>query len=315
MTAVRVATYNLYLGADVTLIFGAQNTDHLVRQAKLVLEQLLATDFRSRAVAVAALLSRERVDVVGLQEAARWSRRPLGPDGPTGEPEVWCDFLDELLAVLERAGTPYDAHALNATFTGGAPVSETEAMGVLGFNAVLVRRGGPVTVTGSGVGDYETHLEIPTGMPDLVLRIARGWGWVEAEVDGRPFRFVNTHIEAYDERVRNAQRDELLAAVDGQGTPVVIVGDFNAPPEDVGMPAAYLDAWVAGRGDGPGPTCGQAADLANAESTLADRIDYVWVRGAEVRWCRVVGDRVGDKTVDTALWPSDHACVVAELTL
>jgi exonuclease III len=81
------------------------------------------------------------------------------------------------------------------------------------------------------------------------------------------------------------------------------------------MPAPYVDAWLAAGGDRDGGfTCGQAPDLANARSTLRSRIDYVWVRGPEVRWCRLIGDAAVDRTVDGSLWPSDHAGVVAGLT-
>jgi endonuclease/exonuclease/phosphatase family metal-dependent hydrolase len=150
-------------------------------------------------------------------------------------------------------------------------------------------------------------------MPGLVLGIARSWSWVDAEVAGRPFRFVNTHLEAWDAEVRDAQRDELLDELGRPEVPVVVVGDFNAEPADVGMPAEYVDAWaVAGTG-GPGWSCGQVADL-TGECALATRIDYVFARGPEVGRCWVVGDRDEDRTPG-GLWPSDHAGVVADLTL
>lgn len=315
MTSLRVATYNVYLGADLTLVFGAQSPEHLREQALLVHRQLLGTDFPARAEAIARLLVRERVDVVGLQEVARWSRSSLGPDGSPLEPEVWCDFLTELLATLERSGTPYDAHAANANFHGGAAISDDEAMSVLGFNVILVRRDSGVEVTGSRTGGYAATLGIPTGMDELVLNIPRSWGWVDAVVDGSAFRFVNTHTEAYDERTRNAQRDELLHGVGDPGMPVVVVGDFNSRPETVGMPESFQDAWVVAGDGGPGHTCGQAADLANVESLLGDRIDYVWVRDAGVESCRVVGDVDADRTTGASVWPSDHACVVCDLRL
>jgi endonuclease/exonuclease/phosphatase family metal-dependent hydrolase len=94
---------------------------------------------------------------------------------------------------------------------------------------------------------------------------------------------------------------------------VVVVGDFNATPDKVGMPEEYVDAWTAAGRDGDGRTCGQKADL-TGESSLDARIDYIWVRGAEVAACWVVGHRPEDRT-PSGLWPSDHAAVVAEITL
>ena len=315
MTSLRVATYNLYLGADVTVVFGATSAEDLAGRARLVLDQLLATDFPARAAAIAAILVRERVDVVGLQEVARWSRAVDAGDGADGgeRSEVWLDFLDELRAALRRAGEVYDVHACTSNFRGGAVIPGEAAMTVLGHNVVLVRRGSGVRVTGERTGDFTRTLDVATAMPDLVLNIARSWGRVDAEVRGHPFRFVNTHTEAWDETVRNAQRDELLAAIGVDDSPVVLVGDFNAAPDAVGMPASYVDAWaVAGR-DGDGLTCGQSADL-SGESRLAERIDYVFVRDAEVTGCWVVGARPEDRTA-SGLWPSDHAGVVADILL
>jgi hypothetical protein len=77
------------------------------------------------------------------------------------------------------------------------------------------------------------------------------------------------------------------------------------------MPGDWVDAWTLGHGDGF--TSGQAGDLANEVSTLRERIDYVWVRGAAVRDCRVVGDAPRDRTSPHGMWPSDHGCVVADL--
>ncbi len=309
---VRVASYNVYLGADLTLVFAVESPEHLATQAARVRDQVLATDFPARADAIAGLLVRERVDLVGLQEVAEWSRATVDADGSPGEPEVWLDFLDELLAALQRAGAGYDAYASTANFAGGARVGDAEVMSVLGHNVILVRRGSGIEVSDERTGDFAATLEITTRMADLVLQVRRSWGWIDARAGGHPFRFVNTHTEAYDEQIRNAQRDELLAAVGTPGLPVVVVGDFNAVPGKVGMPADYVDAWVAGGGGGDGHTCGQAADLANPDSALRMRIDYVWVRDVAVEACWVRGADAVDR-VPTGLWPSDHACVVADL--
>lgn len=300
-----MATYNLYLGADLTVVFDATDEADFARRARVVHDQVLATDLVARAEAVARILARERVDVVGLQEVARWSRDEVG--------EPWLDFLDELLAALARAGAAYDAHAATTSFAGGAQVAGGDAMSVLGRNVILVRRDVGLRVLGSRAGSFCRTLEVVTPMPGLVLGIARSWSWVDAQVGDRPLRFVNTHLEAWDAQVRDAQRDELLDELGSPEMPLVLVGDFNAAPADVEMPAEYVDAWaVAGTG-GPGWTCGQVADL-TGECALATRIDYVFVRGPVVDRCWVVGDHDEERTPG-GLWPSDHAGVVADLTL
>jgi endonuclease/exonuclease/phosphatase family metal-dependent hydrolase len=308
---IRAATYNLYLGADITVIFGVSSQEDLAGKAGVVRDQVLATDFAGRAAAIARILVRERVDVVGLQEVSRWSRTVTDADGEQ-RTEVWLDFLEALLVALAAEGAEYDVHACTANFRGGATIPGEGETSVLGHNVVLVRRGSGVRVTGERVGDFSRTLDIPTGMPELVLNVARSWGGVDVEVQGRPIRFVNTHLEAWDEAVRTAQREELLEVMDDFAGPVVVVGDFNATPEAVGMPPEYSDAWAVA-GDGAGLTSGQAADLLGP-SALATRIDYIWVRGVEVAACRVVGERPEDRT-SSGLWPSDHACVVADIVV
>lgn len=301
-TSVRVATYNLYLGVDLSLLFGVP-VDGMDAVVNELTRQLEITDFPSRARAIARLLVEAQVDLVGLQEVTRWTR---GDD-------VVVDFLEELTAALEEAGAEYDVHAVNENF-GGSGANLT----ITGSNATLVRRDRQDTrqdirVLAEGTGDYEAGLVVPTPLGEV--RIARSWGWVDVELNGRPLRFVNTHTEAYDETVRNAQRDQLLTTLEAVDGPVVLVGDFNAPPDQVGIGAPYKDAWsVADGNPEAGFTCGQSADLRNEESLLRERIDYIWVRGANVRTCQLTGDRPSHRT-ETGLWPSDHAAVCAELSL
>ena len=305
MSRLRVATYNLYLGADLSLLFDVTDLDALAEQARVVRGQLTATRFEERARAVAAILARERPDLVGLQEVSHWTFTASGD-----EERVVVDHLSTLVAELERAGCGYDVHAVNPNFGGGLPF-EDGWMGLVGANVVLVRRGGPVEVTGEATGLFDRRLEVVTGIEGVTFPVVRGWGAVDVLLDGRPLRFVTTHTEAYDGQARDAQRDELLAAqADAEGR-VVLVGDYNARPVEVGLPESGTDAWT--RGDGDGFTCGQAADLANETSTLDERIDYVWVRGVRVLAAHVVGDRPEDRTTPHGLWPSDHAGVVADL--
>ena len=291
--ALRVATYNLYLGADLSLLFGLPEEGSAEVVAELT-RQLEVTDFPTRARAVARLLVDAQVDLVGLQEVTRWERGGV----------VLCDFREELKAALAETGDDYDVHAVNANFAGtGAE------MAIEGSNVILVRR--DLRVLEERIGTYAAALTVPTPMGPV--RIARSWGWVDVETELGVVRFANTHTEAYDVTVRNAQRDELLEAVGNPDYPVVLVGDFNATPDNVGIPAPYVDAWrAAGHDPNTGHTCGQAADLRNEASTLHERIDYVWVRGAKVEECELLGAKSEERT-EGGLWPSDHAGVLAKI--
>jgi len=48
---------------------------------------------------------------------------------------------------------------------------------------------------------------------------------------------------------------------------------------------------------------------------MHERIDYVFVRDADVRRTWTIGDRQDDRSTPHRLWPSDHAGVVADLRL
>ena len=311
MTHVRVATYNLYLGADLALLFGVRDRAALAEQVHVVRKQLDATRFHERAAAVAELLARERPHLVGLQEVSRWAVAPIGLDGSLGEERVLVDFLPALLDALDAAGCPFDALVVNENFAGAMPVSDTEWMSLVGANVTLVRRDAGVEVLGGTTGEFAAGHEVVTGIDGVSFPIVRSWGSLDVRVDGAALRFANTHTEAYDGRVRDAQRDELLAHCDEASTPVVLVGDFNATPDVVGVPDPWLDAWSTS--EGVGATVGQAADLANEQSTLSGRIDYVFARDAGVTACRRIGHRSADRSTPHGLWPSDHAGVVADL--
>lgn len=310
MPTLTVATYNVYLGAQVELLFSAGSAAELEATAEVVRRQLVTTDFPDRAGALARVLARERPEVVGLQEVTRWTTAPL--DDPT-DVEVVADFLPTLLDALAAENCRYDPHAIGQTFGGGLPAAG-EWVSIAGADVILVRRDGGFAVTAERTAPYSRILDVRIPLEGVSFPIRRGYGLVEGHVAGTPLRVANTHLEAYDAEVRDAQRDELLGALAQTPDPVAVVGDFNARPHAVGVGAPYADAWLAAGGDPErGVTCGQRADLRNDTSMLAQRIDYVFVRGAEVRSCRVVGDQDGDRSSDTGLWPSDHAGVVARI--
>jgi hypothetical protein len=79
--------------------------------------------------------------------------------------------------------------------------------------------------------------------------------------------------------------------------------------------AGFVDAFRTTRPTDPGFTFGQAEDLLNVTSTMSHRIDLVQFRGAfTVKDVQVVGAGPADRA-RVGLWPSDHARVVATLTL
>ncbi len=298
---VSVATYNLYLGADLSLILGERPSSDLDPQVAEVQRQLLATSFPDRAEHIAGTLVEREVDLVGLQEVCCWT---------LAHEQLW-DFTVLLLDALRRRGADYEVVSEVATFSGEGELSGPDAVlpiDLRGSNVVLRRADSRVRVLEEAHGVFSEALET-ISLGDHRIAIARGWCGVHCQVGEQRFAFVDTHTEAYDAGSRDRQRDEVLTACRRWGDPVVLVGDFNATPDRVAMPSGLVDAWSV-NGDDPGPTCCQAADLGNEESWLSERIDYVWVRGAQVVSATRLGAEPGTREL-AGRWPSDHAGVQA----
>ena len=173
---------------------------------------------------------------------------------------------------------------------------------------------------------------------------------MDATVDGKQYRFVNTHLEVQEPDgteassiVQAAQAAELIGVL-GLTTPpdrsLIVVGDINSSSEDPLIPgpwpfpppfdqaiippyallvaAGYTDAWTELPYPRPGFTCCQESDLSNKYSILDERIDVIFSADApdSVRRGRVLGATLWSKTWSTwpkPLWPSDHGSVAAEL--
>jgi endonuclease/exonuclease/phosphatase family metal-dependent hydrolase len=315
-----VASYNLYLGADLTPLFSATSPADLVQRAGQVYANVVKTDFPARAEAIAKLLAANPPDVAGLQEVALWETGPIG--GPLSPS---FDFLQLLLDALARHGLMYRPVAVNANFSGELPISATTAAR-FGDRDVIIARAdlpdGMLKVSDPESHNFAARLVIPTAIPGLSFTVPRGWSAVDLKVRGKTVRFANTHLEAFSTPVRNAQGSELAAALATSTHPVVLVGDLNSRPDDMAgaygtlEAAGYADAWSVVHGPNGGFTSGQSELLDNVPSLLDHRIDYVLFqpRAVEALEADVIGDELNDRTF-TALWPSDHAGVVATLHL
>lgn len=139
--------------------------------------------------------------------------------------------------------------------------------------------------------------------------------------NGQTFRVINTHLDPDSPFVQIAQGNELLTGPANTTQPVILLGDLNSNADGTGTPtyqnfldAGFGDVWLE-VGSGDGFTSSQDADLLNALSSLSRRIDFILFKNEWVpNTADVVGEEQSDRTA-TALWPSDHAGVVATLIL
>jgi endonuclease/exonuclease/phosphatase family metal-dependent hydrolase len=316
-----VATYNLYLGADLTPLFAASSPQELVQRAGQIYANVVKTDFPSRAEAIAGLLAANPPDVAGLQEVSLWETGPIG-----GSLSPSYDFLELLLAALAGHGLTYRPVATNVNFSSDpTPISATTAARLTDRDVIIARAdpsSSRLKVSNPESHNFTATLVIPSAIPGLSFRVPRGWSAVDVKLRGKTVRFANTHLEAFSTTVRNQQARELAAALAGSASPVVLVGDLNSEPDDTAgaygtfAAAGYVDAWVVVHGPEGGFTAGQAELLDNVPSKLDHRIDYALYqpRGVEAVAVEVLGEELEDRTV-AGLWPSDHAGVVATLHL
>jgi endonuclease/exonuclease/phosphatase family metal-dependent hydrolase len=329
---VNVLTRNLYVGGDISRVFGAADP---IAAANEVWQEILHTNFPARAEHLAAEISRMRPDLVGLQEVIRFTvgevTDPVFPSTPL------LDFLAILQANLMVLGVEYDVAVRHANTRLAVPVLFPSGLMLVGLeqaDAILVRRG--VEVANSFGQTYAAFppLELTAGFP-----LRRGWTQVDARVGGSWLRFVNTHLEIQPfAPVQEAQIAELIGHLAESPYPVILVGDFNsaanrnAPAESKTasyrtlLDAGFHDLWLAqdGVSNNSGPTCCQASDLSNRASELDQRLDLILTR--EVQYWRgvrkaavqveVFGHRPPDRFLTPDgyhLWPSDHAGVAAKL--
>lgn len=245
-------------------------------------------------------------------------------------------------------------------------------LGVIDRDVILARSGLQVTPTPfaaaycptQDVGDGCNFAKAGTASAVVTVQVAgnavpvkvyftRGFVGVEAMVNGKSYRFVNTHLETRLEgfgpqgrQYQSAQAYELRTVLSqfplAPGQTLLLVGDMNSDPRDpvypappgyefLGQPpyqqfvaAGFTDAWTmqpsspAGKGAPLSSyTCCQFEDLSNFKSDLYERVDLIFskTKPRKVPDAKRLGILIGDKTLPKAfgLWPSDHASVAAKI--
>ena len=322
-----VMTQNLYLGADLTPVLSAPNPGAFLVAVAGLYAVVQASDFPTRAAAIAAEIDRNDVDIVGLQEVAKYTT-----SGPGAPPSL--DFLAILLEKLADRGLSFSVAAVGSNANVG-PIPLISCSEVIvgaclisyeDRDAILVNnRTRHLDVTSAQSGRYVAQQSVAG--PVVAISFDRGWVSIDGRLDGENFRFATSHleIEAYP-AIQEAQALEFLAGPANAPGAVIAVGDFNSAA-DGSTTASYElltglldDSWVDNSHDrgkrrkNTGLTCCQAADLANAASALSIRIDLVLTGGGvDVEDVDVVGDTPFQGIAPR--WASDHAGLVARIEI
>jgi hypothetical protein len=337
----KVMTRNLYLGANLTPAIEAESLPEFVQANGQILREVTANNFPVRAEGLADEILRAKPDLVGLQEVALWRTAPpsLTPvlTGTPTATTVRYDYLAELLAELNRGPDRYEVVVVQNEFDLEAPgdengvagdgpnpaIPDAEINGRLTMrDVILARRGAGVDTKNAQSANFATNL--PVTVAGVPLIVKRGWTATDARVRGTGwFRFVNTHLEAFQPQIRQAQAAELVAPT-GPATselPVVLVGDLNSDDDTVTGDdrLAYETLLAAGMvnrsTDDPLSCCLESSLLAvgkgGSEADFDHQVDHILTRDPEL--VTLVDSEVSGIQPVNGFWNSDHAGVFSVL--
>lgn len=327
-----VMTQNVYVGTDVDRILMA-SPDSIPIVAAELFQMLQGTNFPERAEALAREIKKVKPHLIGLQEISEIRIEIPGDyfvNYQADADSMIYDYLDLMMQALQDHNLDYKVAGIIRNADVEVPmlagISEEGPIfadiRLTDFDVILARK--DVIVSNLLAKNYDYGIDLP----ELGISIPRGYVSIDAEVRGKTFRFVNTHLEDPANNpdlleLQWAQAYELTAVLSQENKPVIVVGDFNSaapdgPTYNFMLSEGYQDAWAFNRkvAEEPGFTFGHAPDLRNPASEFYERIDYVFLRngGQTIKGpvvAHVVGDKARDRTVN-GLWPSDHGGVVVK---
>jgi endonuclease/exonuclease/phosphatase family metal-dependent hydrolase len=343
-----VMTRNIYLGGDIMRPLNATKgvsdavaTLVAFSNANYELREVVdKTSFPTRSKLLAREILTRKPDLVGLQEVATWRRGPFDVTavltGKKTATQVDYDFLKTLLkdlkgnykAVVVREESDVEGPVSKAS----DPLSDPEAYNarLTMHDVILQRKKSKVKVLGKGSGQYKARYDI--NLSGATFSFIRGYGYVDAKLGSKRFRFINTHLESVSSTLALAQAKELVAGpVKKAGKkPVIVVCDCNsdpklsvAKPDDIPhkVPYQYLtknlrDEWLTIKPLRPGFTAGLSEGVNDPNAKAIDhRIDLVLARDAKGKALKAVKGWVTGTTArsKSGLWASDHAGVVVQL--
>jgi endonuclease/exonuclease/phosphatase family metal-dependent hydrolase len=360
-TKVTVMTRNLYLGADLTPALQANNVDQAINAGGQIVNQVHATRFPSvRAASLAAEIKKRKPDIVGLQEAAWWRTGPvdigaaLGSPAATQTDPLGGDFLADLLKKVnkkskKKGGVQYVLAAVEPEFDFELPVNDDgNGNGLAGADhnerltmrdAILVRKGVGVKFKKPTGGHFNTLLRVQLAGGIRSIDVTRGWVTINVNARGRSFRFVNTHLEAFDSQgtnttnqgttlgrgdIRAAQAAQLVGPGGAANStrPVILLGDINSDDNTVannGDRNAYNALLAGGFTErstaNPLSCCLDDPFLVGGPNSINDfnhQVDHILTNKGKIKF---VKGFVDGRAPVNGLYPSDHAGVTSVLKI
>jgi hypothetical protein len=351
---VTVMSRNVFLGTNLRPLTRASSIAEAIDLGGEAWRELLQTNFAERVVPLAREIKESDADLVGVQELALWRQQTPSDLGapPTGVGTPATDVREDFLAMLRqeltriRAGykvvvvqeeldaeLPVDVDGSDAT--GGAFGAELDGRITL-HNAILAKKRSEVKLGKTNSSTYTTLYEPSIGGPTIT--VYRGWQSVDAKVKRKGnkkgekarasrFRFVHTHLEAYDSppTIRPVQAQELIAGPLSTNKQVILAGDINSglpgrhnirPPiaDHPDDPLAFQTLVDFGLKDnGAIQTC--CGNVRDPDRVLDHTVDHVLTKpGLKTKQAFVTGNDPTERT-PSGLWPADHGGLVSTLQL
>ena len=345
---IEVMTQNQYLGADIApLVEPGLTPPEFFDRLAIALQQVAANKPQERFVALAAEIAARRPHLVGMQEVYAFECTPLTPTNGCLIPVVVAATNDHLAGTLAALDGDYYAVAMVKNLDVDLPLvlapDVVVSIRVVDRDVILARSdvaAAPLPLPCPRPSADGCNYQAVAPVPSLGINVERGYVAAQAMVDGRPYLFVNTHLEtrepvSFFQAAQAIELVEVIEALKQAGPTVLVVGDFNsaandplyvpngpdAPPPPpwlddgegnwIPLPNPYVqltaalmrDVWLDRPGNVPGLTCCQAADLSNHRSQLYERVDLIWssVLPWKVKQARVEGDTVNTKTLPPGL--------------
>ena len=317
---IRVMSQNLYIGADLERLLAGE-------AVTAVLQTVQQSNFPARATEIARAIDDFEPDLIGLQEVSLITRFDSN-----GNVQLEIDFLKILLDALAARGERYSVAAIVKNADATLPIdSVAGTFGRLLDRDVILKRDRTTRTRKAAAANFSNNLVADfNGSP---LQFTRGYAAVDARINGKWIRFVNTHLEVEGfpcmtssgpQICQNLQSEELLNVIESERLPVILVGDLNAEPGTAAYQtiadAGYIDTWTIRDpyNNEPGYTCCQAEDITGS-NRLSRRIDHIFVEDSGQlpifkATTTVVGDWDQRRTPD-GQWYSDHGGPWAELTI
>jgi endonuclease/exonuclease/phosphatase family metal-dependent hydrolase len=352
---IDVMTQNQYIGADLLPLiqkFEKFGTDEFNNAVVSVIETIAANRTGPRVNSLAREIAARKPHLVGLQEVWYVDCIPAVPKlggYPCNDPKIADAWGDHLTLTMNSLGSAYAVAARVENFKlvsfgpyPGIPFYYNNVpayLQVIDRDVILARS----NVSASVFKDYPCakpsldgcNYQVDLPLAKLETSIKRGFVMVDANVNGKTYRFVNTHLENEASpfipgEVQSAQAAQLIQttlSTTPSGVRLIIVGDTNSAPTDppASLPTPYtlfaaaglVDIWLLRPGNVSGLSCCQLEDLANRVSALTRRVDLILARERplSVKAARLIGEVAADRLPPPGLglWPSDHASVAAGL--